>query len=338
LLQRSSRFEGAISGRRSLSFKGVLPCCCVLVFCLPTWADGFQGEGSSSFPPPQVVEVSHRVSRQIEQLTQLWELQEYEEVLERTLKLLEVAVVPGRPLERTLRQEGAVAVADGRYRSLLEYCQRQLAQLPAEQLAQYRQQVDPIAETWYARGIANRDERLLRKLVDRMFLSSWGDRGLLVLGEMALERADTQQARIDWTRIGAKWPATIGSSPQLRLPSGLLIYPDTKLEQAMLWARLALVSIRAHEFARGQLEINQLRKMFPLAQGNLAGQSGNYVNRLTQLLESARGEVQAAMVSETTKKNLPTPFLQEKCDFWYSLIGVLRSQISNYIPHFLIRM
>ena len=58
----------------------------------------------------------------------------------------------------------------------------------------------------------------------------------------------------------------------------------------MVWARLALVSIRAHQFTRARIEIDQLRGTYPTARGMLGGKEGIYAQRLAQLLEEARHE------------------------------------------------
>jgi hypothetical protein len=263
-------------------------------------------------PPPRIIEVDLKVRRRIDRLEQLMQLvvvgetepvretenlEQTDEALDRIVGLLDVALqsglqVSGRPASQLL---GAVPLGDGRFISLGEYCQRQLARLPPAARARYRRQVDPVAEAWYAQGIADRDGPLLRRLVDQMFFSRWGDNGLLALGEMALERADYQQARIDWVRIVGTRPPSRGeialeNTPTDQVPAGLLAYPDSELDPAMVWARLALVSIRANQFTRADREIDQLRKAFPKARGMLGGKEEIYADRLAQLLDEALHE------------------------------------------------
>src|SRR5262249_21225240 len=55
-----------------------------------------------------------------------------------------------------------------------QFCQRQIAGLPAEARQLYRGRVDVQAERWYRRGGADRDRGLLRRVVDQAFCSSWG--------------------------------------------------------------------------------------------------------------------------------------------------------------------
>lgn len=202
-----------------------------------------------------------------------------------------------------------VALDGGRWVSLHTYCHLQLARLPAEALAAYRRRVDPQAERWYRDGLAARDERLLSRVVNELFCSSWGDDALMALGELALERGDYDAARRDWEQI----------SPQLRDPDGRsmwqalrgidlnanwpeierrwqarphspdwLAYPDSQLNLADVRARLVLISIRAGQLDRAALELDAFRRLHPDAAGQLGGQQGPYVAALDRLLRSAR--------------------------------------------------
>ena len=94
-----------------------------------------------------------------------------------------------------------LAVAPRRYIGLGDWCQLQLASLPPEALRLYRGRVDPVAKEWYERGVAERDRQSLQKVVDRALASSYGDRALMALGEMALESGDYAAARWNWERI-----------------------------------------------------------------------------------------------------------------------------------------
>ncbi|HVT30394.1 MAG TPA: PQQ-binding-like beta-propeller repeat protein [Lacipirellulaceae bacterium] len=205
---------------------------------------------------------------------------------------------------------GVVAIDQGRYLSLRAYCHLQIARFAPEGLAAYRRRVDPVAEPWYRKGLANRDERLLQRVVDELYCSSWGDDALLALGELALERADYADARHDWEQV----------SPLLRSPDGLptwlalrgvdlaknwpevqqlwqtrtgppdwLAYPDTNLNLADVRARLILVSIRAGQLDRAALEFEVFRRLYPNAKGQLGGQLETYAAALERLLTLARG-------------------------------------------------
>jgi outer membrane protein assembly factor BamB len=184
-----------------------------------------------------------------------------------------------------------------------------LARLPAEGLAAYRRRVDPLAEGWYREGLANRDERLLQRLVDEMLCSSWGDDALLALGELALERGDYHAARRAWEQISPLLRAPDGSPPWIALrdvnveanwpeverrwharqtPPSWLAYPDTQLDLAEVRARLILASARAGQLDRAALEFAMFRRLHSAATGRFGGQSGPLVPALERLLSAAR--------------------------------------------------
>ena len=175
----------------------------------------------------------------------------------------------------------------------------QLARLPAEALAAYRRRVDPLAERWYRDGVANRDEALLRRVVDELFCSSWGDDALLALGELALERGDYAAARRYWEQISPltrdpngkplwlalrgvdldkHWPEIERRWPIRPQPPTWLAYPDTDSTWPMCGPGLILVSIRAGEFDRAALELDAFRRWHPQAAGPL-GRAGGTVRR-----------------------------------------------------------
>jgi hypothetical protein len=207
------------------------------------------------------------------------------------------------------KTERVVALDGNRYVDLRTFCHLQIARFPAEGLAAYRRRVDAAAEQSYRDGIASRDESLLRKLVDEWLCSSWGDDALLALGELALERADYASARRDWRQISpllrspdglptwlalrgidlnTKWPEVERLWQSRTLPADWLAYPDTQLDLADIRARLALVSIRAGELDRAELELTALRKLHPSAAGPFGGQKDVYATALARLLSAAR--------------------------------------------------
>jgi tetratricopeptide (TPR) repeat protein len=201
-----------------------------------------------------------------------------------------------------------VAADANRYLNLQIYCQMQLARLPADGLAAYRSLVDPLAERLYREGIANRDERQLRRIVNEMFASSWGDDALFALGEIALERADYDTARRYWEQISpllrdpsgvpvwialrdidldANWPEVQKRWQSREAPRNWFAYPDTSIEADAL-ARLVLASIRAGDLARAEVELRLLRRLHPEAAGKIGGQQGPYSDTLERLIASAK--------------------------------------------------
>jgi len=174
-----------------------------------------------------------------------------------------------------------IALDDRRYVSVRTYCQLQLARLPPPALANYRRRADPLAERYYHEGVKGRDEIVLARILNEAFCSSWGDLALLALGDLALERGDTDSARRFWTQINDSLHASQGNSDRL-------VYPDTKLDLADIRARMIIASIRAGHFDRAATELTAFRQAHPAASGRIAGQQGLYVATLERILTSAR--------------------------------------------------
>jgi outer membrane protein assembly factor BamB len=206
------------------------------------------------------------------------------------------------------RSDKVVDLGDGRYVSLQVACHLELARLPAEGLAAYRRRVDPIAERWFREGISGRAETMLRRVVDELFCSSWGDDALMALGELALERGDIAAARRYWEQVSPLTRDPDGQPMRVALrdidlaehwrqverrwlerprPPTWLAYPDTQFPLADVRARLILTSIRAGELKRAAFELEAFRRFHPDSIGRLGGQDGPYVAALERLVASA---------------------------------------------------
>jgi putative pyrroloquinoline-quinone binding quinoprotein len=246
---------------------------------------------------PHVEVVAGATAARLEQARQLSAARDWDEAINIYLEL------------RTDRSNRVVALDGNRYLSLRNYCHVQIARLPAEGLAAYRRRVDPAAEKLYRDGLANRDESLLRRIVDESFCSSWGDDALMVLGELALEHGDYASARRAWEQINPQLSAPNGSPPWLALrdidlnakwpeverlwqtrekPADWLAYPDSPLALADVRARLVLTSIRAGQLDRAALELKIFRRLHPDATGEFGGQKENLAAALDRLLAAAR--------------------------------------------------
>jgi outer membrane protein assembly factor BamB len=189
----------------------------------------------------------------------------------------------GNEAVETLRQametsgNKLLGVTDYRFVTVRDFCHLQLASLPAEALALYRSRVDAQAKRWYEEGIAGRDGELLRRVIQQAFASSWGDKALLALGEMALERGDYTSARWYWEQIIPVPQPGAG-------PRTWLSVPNTEVDLATVRARLALVSILEGSAARARGELAQMANDSPAARGRLGGEEQNYVKALTAML------------------------------------------------------
>jgi outer membrane protein assembly factor BamB len=244
----------------------------------------------------QAAVVPNAIVNRLEQAKALASHKEWHEVLDILTALL------------TEDTNSVVDLGDGRFVSLRTYCQLQLARLPADALALYRERVDPQAEQWYREGLSTRDEASLRRIVDEMFCSSFGDDALLALGEIALERADYTATRRWWAQISPLLADPAGRPLWLSLlgidldthwheverrwqkrdtPPPWLVYPDSRIDLASVRACLVLASIRANDLERAAIELDAFRRFHPNAAGRLSGQEGSYAVALERLLAIA---------------------------------------------------
>jgi outer membrane protein assembly factor BamB len=116
----------------------------------------------------------------------------------------------GRVVEEHRRK--LVEAEPGRYVSVAAYGQMRVAALPSEAMAVYRRRVDPQAEAAFRRGVADRDDDLLGRVVEEWFCSTWGDDAALALGELSLERGEYNAARRHWLSLFESPPTAIESA------------------------------------------------------------------------------------------------------------------------------
>ena len=181
-------------------------------------------------------------------------------------------------------------VTSWRYITVRDYCQMQLAGLPADALALYRSRIDAVAQTWYKEGVAGRDRDKLLLVVRRAFASRFGDDALLALGEMALEKADYAAARGYWEKILPAGKAT-NSAADSDSDSTVtwLSYPDTDIDPAAVRARLVLTSILEGSQQRAQAELIEFTRLHGDARGRFGGSNeSNYAQALERLLNESR--------------------------------------------------
>jgi hypothetical protein len=185
-----------------------------------------------------------------------------------------------------------IGVTPQRYVTVRDYCQLRLAALPREALARYRQRTDPLVRKGYEDGMRDLNRQDLLNVVDQAFASSWGDQALLALGELALSGGDATTARWYWQRILPVEPALAETWPA---------FPDSKLDPAMVRARLVLASILEGSTARARDELAQFDRLHLMARGTLGGEEVNYSQALHALLEET-----AAAPSPAENPDWPT--------------------------------
>lgn len=154
-------------------------------------------------------------------------------------------------------------------------CAARLARLPAEVLKQYRERLEPTAAKWLDEGRRLRDRRLLQRIVDEAFCAEAAAPALELLGDLAYERGDLDEA-LAWWRLLAVLPND--------KPDELsLLYPAGTQQQAAALARQLLVRWIGGAYTRPdnwRRDLKWFRQRHADAEGHLAGQRGLFWQRL----------------------------------------------------------
>ena len=129
-----------------------------------------------------------------------------------------------------LPRTAGVAWSSGQLRRL---CQQRLTVLPRSALTWYRQRVDAEANALFEQGKQTLSSLPLRRLVDELFCSSVGDQALDLLGDLAFERGQFDDARHWWSLL-----APLGSPRPHRLR-----FPDPKVDTIRAEAKQILARI-----------------------------------------------------------------------------------------------
>jgi outer membrane protein assembly factor BamB len=159
-----------------------------------------------------------------------------------------------------------------------QFCQRQIAGLPAEARELYRARVDVQAERWYRRGAADRDRTLLRKVVDQAFCSSWGDDAIDLLGDLAFQDGRFEEALAAYRHVVPDRPGD-GAG---------LVHPDPSVDLAQVAAKKLLCRAALGDTPPGAADLAAFAKGYPGAKGKLAGRDGPYLATLTEALKNDR--------------------------------------------------
>jgi outer membrane protein assembly factor BamB len=176
-----------------------------------------------------------------------------------------------------------VAIEPGRFVNVQTFADILIASMPPDGLKLYRAKIDPQARRWFEDARQSRDEEGLEKVVRKAFLSSYGDKALLLLGDLAWEQGALSRARNYWEKLIPASDATAGASD---VPL-VLKYPDSDTDLAAIQARLVLCTLMQGNLARGRAELKKFRKAYPQSSGQLAGGTGNLVEALQARLAEA---------------------------------------------------
>ncbi|MBI2808401.1 MAG: PQQ-binding-like beta-propeller repeat protein [Planctomycetes bacterium] len=205
----------------------------------------------------------------------IWERmpEEYQRMMQESGDAL--VIVQG-PVKR-----GHVAESHGQVRRL---CQERLARLPRVYLDAYRQRVDAEARVLLNLGRQTRSTQPLRRLVDELVYSRYGDEAIELLGDLTFERGNFDDARVWWHRL-----APPGGQRGI-----FALLPDPKVDRVRVRAKLILAHLFAGRLDEARAEIDRFQQRHPNAKGHFAGKDDAYGVTLENIL---RGLVREKIIN-----------------------------------------
>jgi outer membrane protein assembly factor BamB len=183
--------------------------------------------------------------------------------------------------QKILDESGDVLVATSPQLSVQarRLVQRRIAALPPALLQRYRQRVDAQSQKLLAQGKEMRSPTPLRQLVNDFFCSRYTDEALDLLGDLAFEQGETENA-LGWWRMLVAPPLEQDQPAKVELR-----YPDPRIDLARVQAKEVLAYAFLHQSERARMECAALRRLHPKARGALAGGKGFYVDILETWLD-----------------------------------------------------
>src|SRR5205823_8318469 len=139
---------------------------------------------------------------------------------------------------------------------------QRLAAVPADALRLYRDRVESQAKKWFEQGKNEREPRLLRRLVDEAFCSRYTDRALDLLGDLAFERGQFEEAESWWHMIAL--PASrvaLASDVENKSHIVELLYPDPQVDVARVRAKQLLVRLFAGKLDHWADDLKAFRQL-----------------------------------------------------------------------------
>jgi outer membrane protein assembly factor BamB len=153
-------------------------------------------------------------------------------------------------------------------------CQQRFTVLPRTALHWYRQRVDAEARALFEQGRRTRSPGLLRRVVEELFCSSVGDQALDLLGDLAFERGEFDEARHWWSQLAPLDPAR---ADQLR-------FPDPQVDLIRVQAKQILALMFQGRLSEAQSRLVRFQRQYPHAEGDLAAETGRYSDILRKTL------------------------------------------------------
>lgn len=159
-----------------------------------------------------------------------------------------------------------------------EFCQRRIAAMPPEARELYRRRVDAQAERWYRRGLDGRDRASLRRVIDEVFCSSWGDEALEALGDLSFQDGRFGEALDAYRRL----------VPDASQGAASLVHPDPSVDMARVEAKKLLCRAALGDRPPSAEDIKAFAAAHADAKGSLAGRTGTYADILATALADDR--------------------------------------------------
>ncbi|MFN0196278.1 MAG: PQQ-binding-like beta-propeller repeat protein [Planctomycetaceae bacterium] len=206
-----------------------------------------------------------------------------------------------------------VPIAPGRYVNARHYCQGLLSELSPEGLVELRKRLDPQVQLWYDEWESSRDPKLLLKIIEHGFASRFGDRALWILGEQAWEQGEFHSARSWWSQL---LPSEF--TPEFLKTAIDYRFPNAEYPPAEVLARIVLCRIFEGDLTQADRERAEYRRLFPAAEGELAGQRGMLADRLDALMKERLAWRELPQRSPATTF-AGDPQRQQICEDWKTL-------------------
>jgi outer membrane protein assembly factor BamB len=151
-------------------------------------------------------------------------------------------------------------------------CQLRLATLPAGVLATYRSRMETEANRLLAQGRRSFDVAPFRQLVEELVGTQAAAEALQVLGEVAFEHGDFDEARAWWRRI-APQPTLAQGADEVPL---LSFRSPARVDRARIEAEQILALAFQGRLTEARQELGRYHHRHPTARGTLAGREGYY--------------------------------------------------------------
>ncbi|MDA0833588.1 MAG: PQQ-binding-like beta-propeller repeat protein [Planctomycetota bacterium] len=177
-------------------------------------------------------------------------------------------------------QHSLVPIASGRYVNAGYLCQGMLSEFPPEGRVILQKRLDPQAQLWFKDWEVHHNPEHIRKIVEQAFSSQFGDLSLWTLGEQAWEQGDYHIARSWWAQL-----LPLESTPAFLSENSDFRFPNPRYPPAEVLARIVLCRVFEGEFLQSKFEREEFRRLFPHAEGTLAGINGSLADRIDAIAE-----------------------------------------------------